>query len=149
MSKEFYSGATWIYETDITNGSGSGGTIATEIVPGVGNEFEVLYGVIENDDGSTRTGFVTIEDDEDNIISRLFAATVGAAAIQAIPTLPTGALSRPIISGTQVLRMELQAVGSVQDAKFGLGLRIRGGVPTATESGQDTPTIVINKEQVF
>lgn len=142
----YWEGANWVYEVDITNGSGAGGTISVDITVAVGNDAELLYAVIENDDGSTRTGRAEIEDDGGNLLDVSFAATIGAGLTS--PGIPTVA-NRRILSGGQVFHMELAAVGSVQDAKFGAVFRIRGGVPAAVETGNDTPVIVINTEKVM
>ncbi len=155
MSDDYWDGALWVYNVLIANDGTGASDIRTTIVPGAGNEMELLYGMIANLDGTTRTGNVYIRDAlAGNDLTRLFNESMTAGAIRSFPTVGAGDGveahgGRFFIAGTMSLEIELLAVALSQDARFGVVCRIRGAVPTATETGGGTPVITIATEGVF
>ena len=156
MSEEYWEGGTWVYQSNIVNGAGGGGTVSAEVVPGGGNELEILYGRLTNGDSSYRTATIRIEDDADNFLATVATHSLSAGHALTWPVtdehntnnMYSGA-TRLILSGDMVLHMELASVAASQDGFFGLTCRVRGGVPTVTEVGNSTPTITVNTERVF
>lgn len=152
---ELMPGADWTYHAQITNGAGGAGTVSAEVVAGAGSEFRFLYGMIENGDSTSRVARASIEDDGNNRQTVIASETLGAGGIMMVPTNdedPTQDLAGgtpEVISGTMVLRFEVESTAASQDATFGITCRIRGAVPVATEVGNSTPTITINTERVF
>ncbi len=156
MSKEFWSGATWVYQADITNGAGGAGNHVYTIVPGAGNELQILYGRVLNGDTSSRTATAVI-DDGTNELTRFMTLALTAGSAQSFPNAEIGSTGggsvadgpRFILSGTMRLVVTIAAVAASENTAFGLVCRIVGGVPTVTEAGASTPTINVNTEQVF
>ncbi len=147
---------TWVYEVDIINGDADG-EVSAIIVPGAGNEFEVLYGTIFNGDSVNRVTEALVQDDDDNRIGWIMrAATVNAGHFIGFPIYGAGTTNRGgesnrwIISGGMKLKLSMAAVGATDDVNFAIACRIRGGSPTVTEAFTGSGgTITINKEQVF
>lgn len=156
MSKEYWSGGTWIYHVQITNGAGGSGTVSVTVVPGDGNEFDVLYGGIINGDSTNRTLRAEILDESGgNTLGRLARLSAGAGTALSFPATDeqandnsSGAGARYTVSGSMAFLMTGAAIAASQDLTFGVACRIRGGIPTATEVGQSTPTITVNTEVV-
>ncbi len=155
MTGEYWDGALWVYHADITNGGGGAGDHVYTIVPGAGNELELLYGRVINQDTTARTVTIVIDDGSNDLVRIMTLALSGGAAA-GFPTAEVQAttgnstsLVRYIISGTMRLVVAIAAVALSQDTVLGLVCRIRGGLPTVTEVGASTPTININTEQVF
>lgn len=149
-------GATWVYHAQITNGAGGSGTCSVSIVPGGGNELEIMYGLVTNGDTTTRTGRVLLRDDGGRIISEILRFAIPGGQTVNFPVTDeisgNGASSgfvRLIVTGTMDVFMSVDAVAASQDATFAIACRIRGGLPTVTEVGQSTPTITINTERIF
>ncbi len=155
MSEDYWDGATWVYHSQIAHEAAQGaGTISWLVVPGAGNEMEVLYGHLRNTDTVDRSGAVTIEDDAGAEIVSLQRGTITAAVRAAFPVAPAASSDesgggRYIVSGTMRLLALVAAVADGQESEFGLACRIRGGVPTVTESGQGTIVITDLTEQVY
>ena len=156
MNKNYWEGRTWVYQSDITNGAGGGGNASVTVVPGAGNELEILYGSIFNGDTTSRgcRGYIT--DDDSNILTYILNGTIGAGDYLMFPNtldladnVANTMTTRHILSGTMELVLVVLSLGAADDAAFGLVCRLRGGMPTVTEAGAATPTININKEQVF
>lgn len=150
----YWEGATWVYHTTITNGAGGGGTIEFTIVPGAGTELEILYGEIINGDTVARTCKVHILDDDDNRLGIIQSKSVSAAVHLPFPTNGTADLAelgttRLIVSREMKIYVAVESVAASQDATLALVCRIRGALPAVAEAGNSTPTITINKEQVF
>lgn len=155
MSEDYWDGALWIYQADITNGAGGAGDQTYTLTVGTGNELEVLYGEVFNGDTSARVVTVII-DDGTNQITQILNLTAGAGARVAFPVSTTqgdsagvAAGARLIVAGTMRIVVRVAAVALSQDSALGLACRIRGGVPSVVEAGASTPTININTEQVF
>ncbi len=156
MSEGYWDGALWVYHADITNDAMDAATQSYEIVPGAGNELEVLYGSLFNGDTTDRQATLRFEDDADNVLARAWSRTLTAASAGQFPyaeddfTTGVAAGGRYILSGTMVLHAEVAAVAVLQDSALGLVCRIRGGVPTVTEAASaGVPVISINTERVF
>ncbi len=150
MSEEYWDGATWHYHCNIANGVGSGGTIQWDVEVPVGDEMELLYGMLTNGDTSTRTGRVYIVEATDNIMVYFQNGSLTAGLTRPFPAIVTDLAvgARYILSGGMKLIAHVVAVASTENATLAVACRIRGGVPTVSESGQDTPTITINTEAV-
>lgn len=159
MSKDYWDGALWVYQATITNGGGGGGTNSYLIVPGAGNEMELLYARLFNGDTANRSANAVIETNTaGEVLTRLIGinTTIAAGADRMWPyastpadNAPMSGGSRVFIAGTMRLYFEVLSVGASDDTALGLVCRIRGGVPTVTETGASTPTIVTNVERVF
>lgn len=157
VSKKFWSGALWVYSADIENGAGGGGNIFITLTPGAGNELELLYGMLSNQDTAGRAGEMELRDADDNLLAHLFeeGATitngneVSIPGIDEITASDNAALpNRIFLAGDMDFLMNLVSVAASENVVFGLCCRIRGGLPTVVESGNSTPTITINMEQV-
>ncbi len=157
MSEDYWDGALWVYQADITNDAMDIAAQSYTVVPGAGNEMEILYGELFNGDTSSRVADVTI-DDGANELGRLLALTANAASRHGFSLLftqtaaggPASAGPRYIIAGTTRLVANVASVAVSQDTAFGLVCWIRGGVPTVTEAATaGVPVISINTEQVF
>lgn len=157
-NKDFWSGSSWEYQAQITNGAGGAGNQSVILTPGVGDEFELYFATITNGDTASRTVTAEIRDDSDNRLAVLGTISLDAAAVLQIPTAPqaaaTGgnaadapAATRFIISGDMDLRLLVASVAASQDSTYTIVGRIRGSAPTVTEAGASTPTITINTER--
>ena len=150
----YWDGATWVYEATLING-GTSGSIVALIVPGAGNEMELLYGTITNQDTSTRASVVIIEsDDGANLGLFLNSDNVGAGGTAMFPNtnatiarLPGG--QRNLISGEMQLRVQLTSVAASQDFRVAVVCRIRGGVPTVTATVTSGGSETVRTEKVF
>ncbi len=149
----YWDGATWIYHADVTNGANAG-SHTYELVPGAGgNELEILFGAIFNDDVSTRTLQLFYEDDADNILYSVGSAITAGNPL-AIPTQTSTSdaklgSARWILSGTSRLRAVANSIAANQDSAFGITCRIRGASPTVTITSPAAATETVNTEKVF
>ncbi len=160
MSEDYWDGALFIYHADILNGAGGSGTTSYTVVPGAGNELEILYGHIFNGDTVGRGSKVEISSGA-NFLASLLDDQTGIAldpgAAQSYPhsdEVAAGGGStvggvRLFLAGTMDLEGAILAVGSSDDTRFAMVARLRGGMPIITEAGISTPTININVEGVF
>jgi len=155
MSEDYWDGATWIYRAQITNGAGGSGTIEFQIVPGVGNEFELLYATLTNGDTSSRTPLVAILEPSGQVLTDLWGTSISAGSRVGFPVTDEvsdsavlNAGAHIIVSGDCQLLFRLSSVAASQDFIMGIAGRIRGGLPTVTEVGNSTPTITISTERV-
>ncbi len=158
MSEDYWDGALFVYHADITHGAGSGTTSYT-IVPGEGNELEILYGHIFNGDTVARTASLLISSGAYLITSLLdrVGLALDAGAGQSYPHSDEGSATggstvggvRLFLAGTMDFEGAVLAVGNTDDTRFAMAARLRGGMPTITEAGVSTPVININVEQVF
>ena len=158
MSEGYWDGALWVYHSQIAHEGGQGaGDITWLVVPGAGNELEILYGHLHNTDTSTRVASGIIETDTaGEEVTPLFSDSLGAAARQVffVPSRTTATEEsaggpRYIVAGTMRLLFTMAAVADGQESIMGIACRIRGGVPTVTEGGQGTIVITELTEQVF
>lgn len=155
----YWDGALWVYHADITNNGSNSGNHTYAVVPGAGNEMEVLYGLILNGDASNRTAGVLIKDGAGgNIISRILSSfTLNAGISHAYPVADersaTGAGinagARIIIGGTIELSATFASIAVSQDTAFAIVCRIRGGLPTVTLTSPTDAVEVVNTNQVF
>lgn len=157
VSKDYWSGGTWVYQGTIDNGAGGGGDVTWSVIPGVGNEMEIIFGTIANTDSAARITAARFRDAGGNSLASLTDITSTAAgATRSFPVASEGADDeavsaggRYILSGTAELLGEVRSAAASQGGFFGILARIRGGVPTVTEAGNSTPTITINTERTF
>lgn len=157
MSEEYWEGATWVYHADITNDGANSGSHIYLVVPGVGNELEILYGEVDNDDTATRSVFGTIEDDSGNFLYRVIPDAMAATAGTVISFPVTdevgadagGASNRLILSGTMAFRVTVAAIAVSQDTAFGIVCRIRGAPPTVTLISPTDAVETVNTNKVF
>lgn len=152
MSEEYWEGALFIYQSDIVNGAGGGGNISVVISPGVGNEMEVLMAEILNGDSSSRVLAGRTRNEDADKLRSIFSVNTAAGGNQAWPHGRTDQIGGPgklILSGDMDLFLLAESVAASQNASFSMEARLRGGVPTITESGNSTPTITINSERVL
>lgn len=156
-TEEYWEGRLFLYHGEITNGAGGGGNISWVIIPGRGNELELLYGHLQNGDTAGRTGSINIETDTSGeLVTRpLTSSSFAAGARRFFPVAEpsadntTAGPARWIISGIQRISVTMGAVAASENAVFSFAARLRGGMPGITEAGNSTPTIAINVEQVF
>ncbi len=156
MSEEYWDGALWVYQADITSDAMDAGDHIYTVVPGAGNELEVLYGSLFNGDTSSRAANIQANDGT-NLIKHLGNESLGAGTF--LPIFSVGpsntadtilAMGRLILAGTLQLVAQVSAVAVNQDTAFALVCRIRGAIPTVTEAmSAGTPVVSINREQVF
>lgn len=159
MTEDYWDGALWVYHSHVTHQAGEGaGTIRWTTVPGAGNEMEILYGEIRNDDTVARTAKVVIDDgNAAQVLATLVEVGCDAAQNQGFPVsdapsaggTQVSAGARFIIAGTMRIVAEVAAVADSQDASFGIVCRLRGGVPTVTEEAVGVIVIDELTEQVF
>ncbi len=153
MSEDYWDGGTWVYQADITNDAMDIANQEYSIQPGAGNEMEILYGFIQNEDTSTRTIFIRIDDGAGNFLLNYTISTAAGLRAHIFPTVDNENrpnMSRYVVSGTMRFIVSVLSVAVSQDSRFGIVCRIRGGAPTVTESASaGVPVININTEQVF
>ncbi len=159
MGEDYWEGATWVYQADITNDGSNSGLQSYEVTPGAGNEFYIMYGYLHNGDAAGRTGNVLIlsgtgGEHLTNLISS--DATVGAADRRNFPAHGDANTddrnsqpSMPIVSGTMTVLATMGAVAVNQDTQFAITCRIRGAVPTVTLVGPTDAVKTVNVNQVY
>lgn len=152
----YWEGATWVYHSRIANEVGQGASdITWLVIPGAGNEFEMLYFDLHNADTATRVATSVIETDTAGERVATFQTGINVTADGhfagpfADTDNATSAGVRFIVSGTMRLLFTLAAVADGQDAVLGLACRIRGGLPTVTEGGAGTIVITELDERVY
>ena len=152
MSEDWPDGSEFVYQGDITNGAGGAGDQTDLLVPGVGNEIEIYSIVVLNGDGSARTVTVVVETDTagEEVNRPVAAQSVNAGSREPVPNARLGhGQGRLILSGGMRLLITIAAVALSEDTAVGINGRIKGGVPTITESGASTPTINVNTEKTI
>ncbi len=158
MSEGYWAGALWVYHSTITGQAGQGaGAITWLIIPGAGNEMEVLYGEVINGDTVARIINVDIETDQaGERLARLINTSVSANEWIDFPTTDENASSsvaqagpRWIVSGTMRFLVTVIDVAQAQDAALGIVARIRGSLPMVTEGSAGTPVITDLTERPF
>lgn len=154
---EYGSGGLFIYFATIVNGAGGAGDHTYIVTAGVGNELEILGGVILNGDTSSRT--VTVKTDtgvaDENVDGSLPEGTALGAGTRmglyrgdASVNAPQ-AFGRMVLSGSLRLVVRVAAVTASENSAFGFIARLRGGIPTIAETGASTPTITIEEERTI
>ncbi len=155
MPEDYWDGALWIYQGDVTNGAGGAGNQSYTLTIDTGNEAEILYGSVFQGDPTVRTASVGIFDGTFRI-GRLLSTSLNQNAVQGYPSAatsgangnPSAAGPRYIIGGGMRILATIESVALSEDTAYSIAMRIRGGVPTVVEAGQATPTIDVNREQV-
>ncbi len=148
---------TWVYQANVTNDGSNSGNHDYVVTPGAGNEMEILYGGITNDDTSARTTEVRIRDDDDNILVKLIkVASTGVGETRPFPALGASGAddsvasgSRLIVTGAMNVLARVSAVAISQDSMFTIVCRIKGGIPTVVITSPVDAVEVIDKNQVF
>lgn len=156
MSEHFWEGAVWVYHADIVNDGSNSGNHIYSIVPGGGNEMEILYGQLVNGDTSARVATIMI-DDGANQITRFLALTLGAGGVHGFPisnvVTAAGAGSGPyvrlIVAGSMRLRANVDAIAVSENTGLAIACRIRGGIPTVTLTSPTDAVETVNMNQVF
>ncbi len=156
MGKEYWAGATFVYQASVTNGAGGAGIHSYTFTLGAGSEMEVLYGEFFNGDTAGVVLGVTI-DDGTNELAELLSVTADAASRHSFPHSDVAAVagthlsagSRIFLAGGMRLVALSGSVAASQDTAFALVARIRGERPAVAEVGASTPTITINTETVL
>lgn len=153
--EDYWEGGTLEYHSTIDNGGGGGGTVAVEITPGAGNEFEVIGVRVVNTGVGAESVLIRVSTDSSaEVLMELVSGSTAAASFRQWPhgtvIADDNAMAggRLIVSGEMILRMAVAAADAGQGGEFALIARLRGGMPTITEAGNSTPTITINKEQI-
>ena len=157
MSEDYWEGATWVYHASITNNGSNSGNHDYVIVPGAGNEFQILTGTIFNGDTSSRSVEGRIRDDGQRTLGYVIErdATVAAADQRAFPSTQSlgdggpAQTSRFIVSGTMEVFLQVRLIAVNQDSQIGLVARIRGGLPTVTLTSPTGATEVVNTNRVY
>ncbi len=155
MSEGYWDGGTWVYHATITNDAMDAADQVYTVVPGRGNEMEILYGSMFNGDTTDRNSTLEIDDGANRLV-RFFSRTHTAGSIASFPyaeddfTAGVAAGPRFILGGTMRLVATVAAVAVSQDSALGLVCRIRGSIPIVTEAASaGVPVISINTEQTF
>lgn len=152
---EYWSGGTFVYHGTIENGGGGGGSVNWKLSPGVGNELELLYGLITNGDTVSRSTQGRLRNDGgDTLVDILENSSQSAATSRSIidalgAVARVGDGRRLIVSGDMDIFLNASSLAAGQDATIALVCRFRGGVPTVTEVGNSTPVITVNTEKVY
>ncbi len=157
MSGGYWEGATWVFNADITNDGSNSGTHEYDVSPGAGNEMEILYGMLRNDDAAGRVTRVVITDATTNReIANLAQKdqTLAAGAPVSFPNAGgavthVAAGSRLILSGGLTLHAQVAAVAVSQDTEFSIVARIRGGVPTVVLTSPTDAVETVNLNMVL
>ncbi len=156
MNDEYWSGALWVYQADITNDAMDAATQSYTITPGPGNEMEILPGsAVFNGDTVARTVIIRLLDGDGNVLFTIANISTGAAlflsTFSQISSRNEGMIAgRLVLSGTMQLFYQVSSVAVSQDSAASVVARIRGGVPTVAEAATaGVPVISINTERVF
>jgi len=158
--------ANFVYQVHMVNDDALG-NIAITATMGTGAEMKDIHGRLFNGDTANRIGQVYIDDGTNtdnaeritNILGAENEATINAGRSisfpygQDGPDGSNGSTGLPSagfrISGPLVLYARVQAVAVDEDADIALMGRVRGGVPTITESANGaSPIITVQFEQV-
>lgn len=153
-----WAGRTWVHDQTVTNGAtGGASTIGILVVPGKGNEMELISAIVQNLDAVNRFSRILILTpagavmDIPNItLQNIPAGHQGFPVPGPEDALPSSDESfgpgRRIISGEMQLQMQNLATDASQDARFGIVARVRGRKPTVTAEGNADFTTVVNED---
>ncbi len=153
MSDGYWDGALWVFHADITRDGSTTGTDTIDIVPGEGDEMEVLYGEISHDDPASRQVRATISDAAGgnrmvNLMSQAITNSFvnfpqeGTAGTEAGTT-------RRFMAGPMSLRLTAESLAVLKKAVYAVVCRIRGGVPTVTVVKPADSTLSTNTNRVM
>lgn len=156
MNKDYWDGAVWVYRATITNDGSNSGTHEYDIVPGAGNELEVLYAQLFNGDATGRNGGMNIKDaDGGKSIGEIRNASISATDTLALPNRSSGSNAdggvgqRIIVAGTMSLVLSVASLAVLKESRLGIACRIRGGLPTVTLTSPTDATEAIQTNRVF
>ena len=150
-------GKTFIYQGTVIN-SGGISDVSIALVPGRGNEFELLTLEISHNDATASTINVLLRDAAaGNTVGTLAAvASVTANSVVRVPAVGTAVittgnfpqLTRPImVSGVMELFANAVAIDDLEGITVAILGRVYGGLPTITASPVADETA--NTESVF
>jgi len=153
QSASWVGGRTYVFQGTVLLDGTAGTHIASlTVVPGAGNELELVYGQMTNA-GSATLGVDVLIDDGANTVTELVAASTAAtyrfpqslsSAIQAGPG------ARYLISGTMRLRLIAQTSTVSVTQIFAVVLRVWGDSPTFTLADSvGSPTLTTNTSGFF
>lgn len=148
---------TWVYVATITNDGSNSGNHEYEITPGVGGEVKEPYGSLLNGDGSARSSFAYVRDDDDTNIAHITPPTLSITAAQTLPfpvidevaSNAASFFSRLMTSGLMKFYFALTSIAVSQDTALRISCRIRGAIPTVTLTSPTDAVEVVVKNQVF
>lgn len=153
MGDGYWEGALYLFHSKVETDGSNSGNISWDISPGTGNEFEVLYGFIDNGDAlAARIARVRILSDSDDTILQIMSESLGAQVRKEWPNKDNEfepGLGRLFVGGNMSLFGIVQAVGVNQVATFACALRIRGRKPSPTISGPTGSTETRIKEKFY
>ena len=143
---DYWGGSTWVWHGTIVNDGVTSGSHIYSVVPGEGNEMEILYGDLLNGDTGARAvdSFIRDGDSVPNQHVLAIPAWQGLSAtagqhmgFPATDEVTGGgkyaALSnRWILSGIMELFMRVNSVAVNENTAFSIVARIRGEKPTVT-----------------
>ncbi len=166
MSEDYWAGATWVYADIITNDGSNSGNHTRSIVPGDGNEMELLYGLLFNGDASARAAKVVIGTGGGtpnftgfaNVMYLLLPTGLNLAATTPTPfpvsdDVGSGGASgqgaRHVISSSMELFSQINSIAVSKPTRFAVACRIRGGIPTVTLTSPTDATEAVDINQVM
>lgn len=157
VSKDYWSGATWVYHATVTNDGATSGNHVYVVSPGVGQEMEVLYGRLFNGDGSARTAFANTRNAGGDVLTTYLATiSLGVQGHYPFPQIDestTGGSSlgptRKILSGTMDITFNVNSIAINQDTAFSIVARIRGGLPTVTITSPAGATETVDENRTY
>ena len=152
------SGRTWVFQGTVTEDATAGTHISSlTVVPGAGNEMEVLYGNFTAGAGAANLATALIDDGSNNIAFLMNSLSLASGQIASFPYTGTqvadsrvNVISPIIISGTMRLIMRISTATVSLTHAFSVACRIKGGLPTATLADNvGTPVLTTNTNLVF
>lgn len=154
--EQYWDGATWLYSALVTNDGDNSGTHTYAVVPGTGNELEIIGGFLENRDSAGRTGNAIIDETAGGTaIARLIGENESIAAGVERHYGPTATTAttylqgdRIKISGSMEITFGLSAVAVSLASRFTMIARIRGAIPTVTITSPTGATEAIEVDVV-
>ncbi len=161
MTEAFYDGGQFVYRSTVINGGGGGGDTSVTVTPGQGNEFGLIQGSVSHNDATASTINALVRDEDDNtqigLIDALASVTQNSVNYfpSGIGTIPatggnqSGVPHPLMVAGTMDIFVNAVAIDLSEGSTHTLILRLRGSVPTITESGNSTPTITITTERTY
>lgn len=145
MDEENYEGALFLYTATVIN-SGGISTVSVQLVPGAGNEFELLYATISHNDATASTMNVLFRDENAVTVLPFYdaLASVTQNSVLKIPPLGTVAGTggndlaagpgRLLLAGDMDFFMSAVDIDDLEGITVSIVGRVFGGVPTITAS---------------
>jgi len=157
-------GATWVFQGSVAEDATAGTHVCTlTVTPGAGNEMQVLYGrILEGNTATAQLPIARITDgtnlladfingivDTSANIGRSFPSLV-APANNANQFVGTVMQSNLMVSGTQVLLLQVSTAAVSVTQTFAVVARIKGEKPTAVLNDTiGTSTNTVNTNHTF